>query len=75
MATTIQVSSKLMEELQNRKMYSKESYEELIWDLLEDSMELSEETKRHIKQSEKEIKDGKTISLSEVKKKALKCIP
>ncbi len=75
MATTIQVSSKLMEELQNRKMYSKESYEELIWDLLEDSMELSEETKRHIKQSEKEIREGKTISLSDVKKKALKCIP
>jgi RNA polymerase-interacting CarD/CdnL/TRCF family regulator len=69
MATTIQVSNKLMEELQNRKMYGKESYEELIWDLLEDSMELSEETKRHIKQSEEEIREGKTISLSEVKKK------
>ncbi len=68
MATTIQVSEKLMEELKNKKMYSKESYEEIIWDLLEDTMELSEETKRHIKQSEKEIKEGKTVTLAEVKK-------
>ena len=68
MVTTIQVSGKLMEELKNKKMYSKESYEEIIWDLLEDTMELSEETKRHIKQSEKEIKEGKTVTLAEVKK-------
>ncbi len=68
MATTIQISEKLMGELKNKKMYGKESYEEIIWDLLEDTMELSEETKRHIKQSEKEIKEGKTATLAEVKK-------
>ncbi|MCK5283086.1 MAG: hypothetical protein KAK00_06770 [Nanoarchaeota archaeon] len=68
MATTIQVSNKLMEELRNRKMYHKESYEEIIWDLLEDNMELSEETKRHIAQSRKEIKEGKTVTLEQVKK-------
>ena len=49
-------------------MYDKESYEDIIWDLVEDTMELSEETKRDIKQSEKEIKEGKTVSLDEVKK-------
>ena len=69
MARTIQVSEKLVEELKNRKMYDKESYEEVIWDLLEDSMELSEETKKHIKQVEKEIKEGKTVPFEEVKKK------
>lgn len=68
MATTIQVSNKLMQALKNKKMYDKESYEDLIWDLLEDTMELSEETKRHIKQSEREIKEGKTVSLAEIKK-------
>ncbi len=68
MVTTIQVSNKLVEKLKNRKMYDKESYEEVIWDLLEDSMELSEETKRHIKQAEKEIKEGKTVTLEELKK-------
>lgn len=69
MATTIQVSGKLVETLKNRKMYDKESYEEIIWDLIEDSMELSEETKKHIAQAEKEYREGKTVSLEEVKKK------
>ena len=68
MATTIQVSDKLIKELKQRKLYDKESYEELIWDLLEDSMELSEETKRHIKDAEKEVKEGKTVPLSQVRK-------
>ena len=68
MVTTIQVSTKLVKELKNRKMYDKESYEDIIWDLLEDNMELSEETKKRIKQSEKEISEGKTISLKQVKK-------
>ena len=68
MATTIQVSEKLIKELKQRKLYDKESYEELIWDLLEDSMELSEETKKHIKDAEKEIKEGKTVPLSQVRK-------
>jgi len=69
MATTIQVSNKLVETLKNRKMYDKESYEEIIWDLIEDSMELSEETKKRIAQGEKEYREGKTVSLEEVKKK------
>ena len=69
MATTIQVSDGLIEELKNRKMYDKESYEDLIWDLVEDTMELSEETKRHIKQAEKEIKEGRTVPLAEIKNK------
>ena len=69
MATTIQVSNKLVEELKNRKMYNKESYEEIIWDLIEDTMELSEETKKSIKQAEKEVKEGKTVPFEEIKKK------
>ena len=68
MATTIQISTDLLEELRNRKMYSKESYEEVIWDLLEDTMELSEETKRHIQEAEADIKAGRTITLAQVKK-------
>jgi len=68
MATTIQVSTELLKELKKRKMYDKESYEELIWDLLEDSMELSEETKRRIAQSEKDIAQKKTIPFSQIKK-------
>lgn len=69
MATTIQISEQLLKELKQKKIYEKESYEEIIWNLLEDSMELSEETKKHIEQSRKEIEQGKTTSLAEVKKK------
>ncbi|MEK6948952.1 MAG: hypothetical protein AABX34_01930, partial [Nanoarchaeota archaeon] len=63
MATTIQISNKLVEQLKNRKMYNKESYEEVIWDLIEDTMELSEETKKHIEQSRAEIRAGKYKTL------------
>ena len=69
MVTTIQVSNDLVKELKNRKMYDKESYEEVIWDLIEDTMELSEETKRNIKQAEKDFKEGRTVSMEEIKKK------
>lgn len=68
MVTTIQISNELLEELKSRKIYDKESYEDLIWDLLEDTMELSEETKRNIKKSEEDIKAGRTVSLAQVKK-------
>jgi hypothetical protein len=68
MATTIQISNNLLEALKSRKMYDDESYETVIWDLMEDTMELSEETKRHIEQSRKELAAGKTLPLSQVKK-------
>jgi len=69
MATTIQVSNELMEELKSRKLYDKESYEEIIWDLIEDTRELSEETKKNIQESLKDVKAGRVISLEEVKNK------
>ncbi|MFC1768710.1 hypothetical protein ACFLZX_03005 [Nanoarchaeota archaeon] len=68
MVSTIQVSNELMKELKARKMYDKESYEDIIWDLLEDTMELSEETKKRIKQSEKDIKEGRVYTHEQVKK-------
>ena len=68
MPTTIQVSEKLQKELAKRKMYDKETYEEVIWDLMEDSLELDEETKREIEQARQEIKEGKYHTMEEVKK-------
>ena len=68
MVTTIQVSEKLVQKLKARKVYDKESYEDVIWDILEDTMELSEETKKHIEQSKKEIKEGKVHTHGQVKK-------
>ena len=69
MDTTMQISKELLEKLKLMKMYNKESYENVIWDLLEDRMEFSEETKKNIAQSEKEIREGKTVSFEEVKRK------
>ena len=64
----MQVSNELLNKLKTRKMYDKESYEDIIWDLLEDNMELSEETKAHIKQAEKDIREGKVYTHEQVKK-------
>jgi len=72
MATTIQISSELLEKLQLMKINIKESYEELIWDLIEDRMELSEETKKAIAEYEKDKKNGNWKNFStfdEVKKR------
>ena len=68
MVTTIQISEELLKELKARKMYVKESYEDVIWDLLEDTMELSEETKRDIELARKDIKEGKFITHEQLKK-------
>lgn len=66
--TTIQISKDLLEELKKRKLYDKESYEDVIWDALEDSMELSEETLRDIKEAQEEFARGEYYTLEEVEK-------
>ena len=68
MVTTIQISENLKKKLQIKKLYDQETYEEVIWDLLEDSMELSKETLAAIRSSENEIKTGKVHTLDQVKK-------
>jgi DNA invertase Pin-like site-specific DNA recombinase len=68
MVTSIQISEELQKELIQRKFFKKETYEEVIWDLVEDSQELSEQTKREIAQARAEIKAGKSHTLAQVKK-------
>ena len=67
MATTIQISEGLQAELVNRKMSDSESYEDVIWDMIEDMMEISEDTKKEIEASRKEIKEGKFYTLEQIK--------
>jgi hypothetical protein len=69
MATTIQVSNKLLEALKEKKQYDKESYEEIIWNLMEDSMEVNEQTKKDIEKARAEFKAGKYYTHEQVKKK------
>ena len=68
MATTIQISKGLQKELTNRKLSDKETYEEVIWDMVEDSKDMSEETKKEIADARAEIKAGKFYTMAEVKK-------
>ena len=68
MTTTIQISANLHEELLKRKIFERETYEEVIWDMLEDTRELNEQTKKEIAEARAEIKAGKVHSLARVKK-------
>ena len=68
-STTIQISSDLQKELNKMKLFSRETYEEVIWNIIEDTKELSEQTKKNIALSRKEISEGEFIELSDLKKK------
>ena len=69
MATTIQISDDLQDQLAKRKFFDRETYEEVIWDLIEDTKELSEQTKKEIERARAEIKAGKFHTLAQAKKK------
>jgi predicted transcriptional regulator len=70
MVTSIQISEELKEKLEARKATSKDTYEDVIWDMYEDTAELSDETKRRIEAARKEAAAGKTIPFAQVMKKA-----
>ncbi len=66
-STTIQISSELREELQRLKVHEKESYEDIIWDLIEDRMELSEEILQELEEASEDIRTGRVIPFALVK--------
>ncbi len=68
MVTTIQVSEELKERLAQRKASAKDSYETIIWDLLEDTMELNEQTKKEIRLAREEFQEGKFVTHAQLKK-------
>jgi hypothetical protein len=68
MDTTIQISKRLQQELLKRKFFDKETYEEIIWDIIEDTAELNEQTKKDIAEARARIKAGKYHTLAKVKK-------
>ena len=67
MATTIEISKTLQEELMERKLYDSETYEEVIWDMLEDVMEISKETKELLRLAEKDVEAGRIKPLNAAK--------
>jgi predicted transcriptional regulator len=70
-ATTIQISEELQDVLAKRKLSDRETYEEVIWDIIEDTREINEETKRELEEARAEIKAGKVHTLEQVKKDLL----
>lgn len=68
MATTIQISNDLQDALAKKKIFHKETYEEIIWNLIEDTMEINEQTKKEIEKARAEIRHGKFHTLERVKK-------
>ena len=69
METTIRVSQEVKKSLDKMKIYSRESYNDIIELLLEDTKEINEKTKKELALARKEIKEGKVVSHEEVKKR------
>jgi len=68
METTIQISRELLGKLKLMKIAERESYENIIWDLIEDRLELSEETKKDIEEGRADFAKGKTKTMAQIKK-------
>jgi hypothetical protein len=68
MDTSIQISKRLQKELLKRKFFEKETYEEVIWGMIEDNEELNAQTKKELAKARAEIKAGKVHTLAKVKK-------
>jgi len=68
--TTIQINKNTLERLKTLKRYERESYDELINNMLNESEEetLSNEEIEEIQKSLEEIKQGKVYSIEEVAK-------
>ena len=66
--TTIQISQDLQQELSKMKLFERETYEEVIWNVIEDTKELSEETKKDIAEARAEYAKGEFVTLEEIKK-------
>jgi len=69
MYTTIQISVELKKLLERFRLSQRDTYNDIIEMLVEDEMELSEETKAEVAAARKQIKEGKSISHEELKKR------
>lgn len=69
MATTIQISDQVKQTLDKMKMFERESYNEVIENMIEDNLELNERTKKEIEERRREAKKGHTISHEEAKRR------
>ena len=69
MATTIMVSNELKSELNALKLFSGETYENVIKDLIDDRKALSAETIKDLEEAKKDVAEGQVVSFEEIKRK------
>lgn len=68
METTIRINPETKIMLDRLKLHERETYNDIIEVLLEDHLELNEETKREIKEARKKIEKGEFYTEEEVER-------
>jgi len=66
MYTTIKVTEKTKALLNKLKLHKKESYEDIILDLIEDKLEMDKEFKRSIEKELEKVKKWEVIPFSKI---------
>ena len=66
MSPSIQISEELLNELNKRQIHPKDSYEDIIWDLLEHQFELREEIVKVCEKGKKDYLMGIYVTIDEV---------
>ncbi|MFH1326838.1 MAG: hypothetical protein ABIH59_01795 [archaeon] len=66
MSTTIQISDDVKQSLDRMKIFERETYNEVLENMIEDNLELNEKTKKELELARKK---EKSISHEEVKKR------
>lgn len=69
MATTIQISDDVKSLLDKMKIFERETYNEVLINMIEDNQYVNEKTARELDEARKEVKSGKAVSHEEVKKR------
>ena len=69
MPTTIQISNEVKNFLDKIRVMKRETYNEVLEFIIEDSLELNQKTKLEIEKARKRISSGKKVSHEEAKKR------
>jgi len=69
MSTTIQISDSVKMVLDNMKVFQRETYNEVIEVLIEDTLELNEKTKKELEEASKRMDAGEFVTHEEAKKR------
>ena len=68
MPTTIQISNEVKTSLDKMRIFERETYNEIIENMIEDNLQLNEKTKKEIEEARKRIKSGKFVTQEQAEK-------